>query len=77
MKSTLHIAGALVGAAATLLLVPASANIDASQTNATLNAPKTAKAPSWQRVASSHRDGDGCTGQCGTTDCDTAANRSC
>ncbi len=76
MKSTLLVAGALVGAAATLLLAPASAKLVASQStrtpNATFNAPETAKAPSWQRVA---YDMEGHYCSCGKTYCDTAVGR--
>ena len=82
MKRTFIIRGAVVWTAATLLLVlPASANIDASQSWTTANPPKTAKAPSWQRVAMDHvkydhTEGDHCDGPtCGKSQCYDAKNK--
>jgi hypothetical protein len=83
MKSTLLIAGALIEAAATLLSVPASANIDASQSwtsNATINAPETAKPSSWQTAETghtnvSHSEGDSCGLRCGQAECEDPKNK--
>ena len=83
MKGKLLIAVVLT--AAILQLSPASANIDASLTwtpNATVNTPKTAKAPMWQTIAwdnhitSDHKEKELCGPMsCGKTACFDAKNK--